>query len=131
MPQPQLRGAAIGEGRLSYCSGVAEDPRAERVAANEGAFRAVNERVEEVAGAVDEPPEFVCECPNLSCTERLRIPVDEYERVRAHPDYFLVVPGHERPEFERVIDQGPGWLVVEKGGEAGERAAEDDPRGSE
>jgi len=38
----------------------------------------------------------------------------EYERIRAHPNLFLVVPGHEILEVDRVVDQGPGYVLVEK-----------------
>jgi hypothetical protein len=51
--------------------------------------------------------------------------------VRASGRGFIVAEGHEQSEFERVMEQGPGWLVVEKTGAAGGEAAEDDPRGDE
>lgn len=98
--------------------------------ANESAFRAVNERLESISERLDLAPEFVCECSDLRCAERLIVPLEEYERVRAHGDRFLVRPGHERPDVELVVDEGPGWVVVEKVGEAGELAAEADPRDS-
>lgn len=51
--------------------------------------------------------------------------------MRASGRGFIVAEGHEQSEFERVMEQGPGWLVVEKTGAAGGEAAEDDPRGDE
>lgn len=108
---------------------MSEDPRADRVSRNESVFRSVNERVEDLAADVAAPPRFICECDRPDCTLPLeQVSVEEYERVRAHPRRFLVSPGHERPEFERVIDQGPGYLVVEKVGAAGETAEEKHPR---
>lgn len=100
-----------------------------RVADNESAFRSVNERVEELGDQLGLDPEFVCECARMECAQRLRVPIAEYERVRASGTRFIVAEGHEQPEFERVIEQGPGWLVVEKSGEAGAEADEQDPRG--
>ena len=47
----------------------------------------------------------------------------EYERVRAHPRRFMVHPGHEEPEAERIVDPQSDYLVVEKNDEAG-RVAE-------
>ena len=102
--------------------------RERRAAENESLFREVNERVEELAERLDVDAEVVCECSRVDCTTRLRVPVDEYERVRAHGRRFVVAAGHEQPAYERVIDERSGWLVVEKVGEAGEVAGEEDPR---
>jgi hypothetical protein len=110
---------------------MSEDARAHRLAENESTYRRVNERVEELADELELTPEFVCECGRDSCSERLALPVREYERVRAHGRRFLVASGHERPEVEKVIDEWPGWLIVEKIGGAGEAAAEQDPRGGD
>lgn len=107
---------------------MADDPRGRRVAENQSVFRQVNERVEELADGFDLKPAFVCECGRPDCAARLSVPVEEYERVRAHGRRFVVATGHERPEVEKVIDQGNGFLVVEKTGEAGEVADEEDPR---
>jgi hypothetical protein len=102
--------------------------REERLAANENAFRRVNERVEDLASDDEDRLDFVCECSDIACTERVRLSVAAYEDVRAAPNRFVVRSGHERPEVERVIDQGNGYVVVEKLGQAGQAAAEDDPR---
>jgi hypothetical protein len=48
--------------------------------------------------------------------------LDEYAAVRARPRVFAVVPGHERLDVERVVEEGRGYFVVEKLGEAGEAA---------
>ena len=104
------------------------DERERRVAENEGIFREVNERIAEMSERFDvEEPEIVCECERIGCQERRMLPLDVYERVRAEGRRFLVTPGHENPEFERVVDQEVGWLIVEKIGEAGRLAEEADP----
>ena len=107
---------------------MAEESTEERVGRNESIFREINERVEEIGTAVEGPTEFLCECARTDCTERLGVPVDIYEQVRARSRHFLVAPGHEQLEFERVVDQGDGWLVVTKIGVAGEVAEDEDPR---
>lgn len=99
-----------------------------RVGRNESIFREINERVEEIGTAVEGPTKFLCECARTDCTERLDVPLDIYEWVRARPTHFLVVPGHEQLEYERVVDQGGGWLVVTKIGVAGDVAEDEDPR---
>jgi len=52
----------------------------------------------------------------------------EYERVRSHPRQFLIVHGHEQPEFENVVYAGEDFSVVEKQDEAGREAEARDPR---
>ncbi|HEY2373785.1 MAG TPA: hypothetical protein VGH82_14780 [Gaiellaceae bacterium] len=100
----------------------------ERVGRNESIFREINERVEEIGRAIEAPTEFLCECARMDCTERLEVPLHIYEQVRARSRHFLVVPGHEQLKYERVVDQGNGWLVVAKLGVAGEVADDEDPR---
>jgi hypothetical protein len=107
---------------------MADDLRSTRAAANESVFREINERVEELADRFAGDVEFLCECGRLECTERLAVPVEEYERVRASGRRFIVAKGHELPDVERIVDERPGWLVVEKTGEDGEAAKARDPR---
>jgi hypothetical protein len=40
--------------------------------------------------------------------------VTEYEAIRAHSTHFGVVPQHEQPEIESVIERHPSYFVVEK-----------------
>lgn len=96
--------------------------------ANENSFREVNERIAELGERQGQPVGFVCECDRIECAERVEVGADEYEAVRAHGDRFIVAPGHERPEYEVVIHERRRYLVVKKLGEAGEDAAQDNPR---
>ena len=101
---------------------------AERRALNENVFREMNERLEQLGEEFgDDIVEFLCECADPACAAPLSIPVSLYEAVRNHPRWFLVVPGHQR-EVERVVQEHPGCLVIEKLGEAGEVAEDTDPR---
>ncbi len=95
-----------------------------RIAANEDAFRDVNEGIArgQWPGDEDNPTSFRCECARLGCNEMVTLSVREYERVRQHPRRFVVVPGHELPEAETVVEMGAGYLVVEKEDVAGEEA---------
>jgi hypothetical protein len=106
------------------------DELQERLGANESVFREINEGIErgQWPGEEDAPASFRCECARLGCNELLELSVREYERVRANPRRFIVIPGHERPEVEIVVETGPGYLIVEKQDQAGEAAAESDPR---
>jgi hypothetical protein len=105
--------------------------RSERAARNEAVFRRVNERLEEVNAAFDsvlETAEFVCECADIGCVERIELTLPQYEAVRQQSTHFIVRPGHELADEERVVERYEDYLIVEKIGEAGERAAELDPR---
>jgi hypothetical protein len=77
-------------------------------------FREVNERIRETIGGFDGPIEFLCECSHEICIETVTLELEEYERVRASSNLFLIVPGHELLEIDRVIDQGTGYILVEK-----------------
>ena len=102
--------------------------RAQRAAQNESLFRRINERVEALSGDLDTLT-LVCECADPSCVQRLGgVTREEYEAVRAHPERFLVARGHERLEFETVVTERSEYMVVEKRGDAGEVAREEDSR---
>jgi hypothetical protein len=108
--------------------------REERLAGNEALFREVNERVAEVATHYIETEtrravDFTCECGRIECSETMMMTIAEYEAIRAHSTHFGVVPQHEQPEIESVIERHPSYFVVEKREQdAQEVARETDPR---
>jgi hypothetical protein len=102
-----------------------EHEAALRAACNQSLFRTVNERIEEINEAFRialEDAEFICECANDSCMERIPLTVDEYRDVRRTLTRFIVKPGHVLPEQERVIQENGTHVVVEKFGVAGTAA---------
>lgn len=90
-------------------------------ARNGSLFREVNERIAEVSRAYDRL-ELLCECGRERCLEPIAVTRADYERVRTEPHLFMLTPGHEKPEIERVVEQRDGWVIVEKTGEAGDAA---------
>lgn len=107
------------------------DAREERLARNEALFREVNEKVLAVAsrhGVDAHVYSFFCECSNRDCTLQLSMSVPAYEAVRAHPERFIVAPGHWLPEIERTVESLDGYDVVEKNGDAAELVDALDPR---
>jgi len=87
----------------------------ERRARTEALFRDVNERIAESAERFDaDRTEFVCECSDPSCTHRVTVTLAEYEEVRAEPSTFLVTPGHEQEDIERVISDRGRFRIVDK-----------------
>lgn len=107
-----------------------EDELARRVAQNESAFRSLNENLHEAAGEGDtrDHAAYLCECLQRDCAEKMRLSSRDYEAVRKHPARFIVLPGHEHPEFEIVLDRRGDYLVVEKTGSTKDVAEELDPR---
>jgi hypothetical protein len=101
-----------------------------RLGANEAVFRTVNEGIVRGQwpgeGAV--PIGFRCECAQLGCNRLLNLTLDEYEHVRAEARRFVVIPGHQLPSVETVLEAHDGYVIVEKRGQAGEEAAALDPR---
>ena len=107
--------------------------REDRFARNEALFRSVNERVRELvtsAGArgADPTASFVCECGNADCTATVELTVSEYEQVRSNPTHFFIVPGHEIPEVEEVVERHDRYDVVRKHSTEAQIAIETDPR---
>jgi hypothetical protein len=98
---------------------------------NEALFREVNERIEDVGTTLvpdDQRMEFLCECDDRDCVEKVSATRAEYEAIRAVGTHFVVLPGHEDPGVEHVVRQTDRFLVVEKEGEAAHEAEESDPR---
>jgi hypothetical protein len=104
------------------------DRRDQQLAANEALFRDVNETVAEVATKIADQILFLCECADEFCAESISLTREEYERVRAVSEHFIVKPGHFRPDVERIIEQQRDHWLVEKLGEAAEIAERTDPR---
>jgi hypothetical protein len=103
----------------------------ERAARNEALFREVNEQARSISGL--QPPTgsddllIICECSDDRCTDRISLPRSVYETVRANSRHFLVVPGHEG-DFEHIVERAGGYSIVEKEGQAGRIAEQNDPR---
>jgi hypothetical protein len=84
---------------------------------NEALFREVNERIEGVNNAfavVTGTMSIVCECGAAGCVEQIVISHKAYEELRADPTLFAVVPDHEVPDVEDVVDRRDGYDVVRK-----------------
>jgi hypothetical protein len=81
----------------------------------EALFRDVNERIAESAERFEaDSTEFVCECADANCTHRVEATLDEYEDVRADGATFILTPGHEEHDIERVVEKRGRFNIVEK-----------------
>jgi hypothetical protein len=102
-----------------------EKKQDERLALNEALFREVNERIRAISdtfGQKDETYDFLCECSDPLCAERVVMTSAEYEYVRADPTRFVVAKGHVMPEVESVVERAKDHVVVEKEGAAADIA---------
>lgn len=112
---------------------MSETPSERRLAENEIVFRQLNEQIHTgyaetnrlaredsqpqftvIHKSDDKPLYFYCECSDEKCSMRIKINVHDYHAVHQRRDQFIVVPGHEVPEIEKVVSTKPGYNVVKK-----------------
>lgn len=87
----------------------------ERFARNQRIFREVNERLREVADPSIALAQYVCECSHAECSETIELDLVDYDAIRSTPQAFVISPGHERLEHERVVeDANDRFMLVEK-----------------
>ena len=85
-----------------------------QAARTEALFRSVNDHIAAAAEGLVDEAEFVCECADADCADRIEAPLDDYEEVRTDPKLFLVKPGHADEEVERVVSDEDDYEIVEK-----------------
>ena len=93
------------------------DERTRRIGENEALYRSINDKIEslnETFGVVAETMAVICECGKLECSEQIELDVPTYERVRADPTHFVVLPGHELLDVETVIERHDAFNIVRK-----------------
>jgi hypothetical protein len=107
-----------------------DDERQRRLARNEAVRRQVNEGIErgQWPGEENQLVGFRCECSQLGCNSLLRVTVADYEYVRSNPLRFMMIPGHEVPSVETIVEERDGWVIAEKHSEGGDVARETDTR---
>jgi hypothetical protein len=103
-------------------------PRARKIGENEALYRSINEKIGDLNatfGVVSETMTVVCECGRLECTEQITLDIPTYERVRSDATRFVLLPGHEEPDVESVVEEHDGFNIVQKDpGEPAELARE-------
>jgi hypothetical protein len=99
---------------------TAREEHEKRVGKNQALFRDVNELVSAINKAHDlwlTLSDWICECADGTCIERMELSPEQYERVRKNPNHFAVVPGEEHvvPGVERIVEQHERYWVIEVG----------------
>jgi hypothetical protein len=112
---------------------TAHQEHEKRAGNNQALFRAVNERVSDLNkahGLWMTMSDWICECADETCAERIELTAQQYERVRGNPTHFVVAPSAEHVVFdrERVVEQSERYWVVSKIGEPASVAMGLDPR---
>src|SRR3954466_11379384 len=103
--------------------------RQERAAHNQALFRAVNEELKRLVadwglapdfGALPTVRQWICECANAGCMDRIGLTDDEYDCVRSAAHRFAVAPGevHYFADVEEVCERHESHWIVEKSGRA-------------
>ena len=92
--------------------------RAERLARNEARFRELNAQLERGLDKLDLDPgeraAFVCECSQADCSQIVKLALDAYRAAHVDDRHFVIVPGHEIDEIERVLERHEDYAVIEK-----------------
>ena len=135
LPRNGARGSSavgvvgLGERRWHKIT-VMGTQREERIARNEAIFRVGNERMAqwEERHEESERERYLCECADPVCTDKIELTKSQYEYVRSESRWFVVVPGHEVPDVEKVVDSHEGWNVIEKTPDVAHITESTDPR---
>jgi hypothetical protein len=91
--------------------------RKRRIGENEAIFRGVNEQVSAVnatLSTITDTMRIVCECGLQSCIDQFPIQPPEYGRIREDATLFIIKPGHDLPETERVVAKNDHYWIVQK-----------------
>jgi hypothetical protein len=105
-PEPVIRALA------RHATLLASAPRVERIAQTALFFRAINEEIAKLDG--HGTMVFLCECGNPACAEGLELTTAALQQLHAENGLFVVLPGHEIPDVETVVDRADGHLLVRK-----------------
>jgi hypothetical protein len=57
---------------------------------------------------------FYCECYDENCHDRIPLTPKQYEENHQNKSQFIILPGHQLPEVERVMQNSGYYMVVEK-----------------
>jgi hypothetical protein len=87
-----------------------------RTGENEALFREVNERLKERKQEDSvwvSPSQWICECAEETCTERIEMSPLEYEQLRSESTQFAVAPNEEHVslDVERIVEKRDGYWV--------------------
>jgi hypothetical protein len=107
--------ALARDARRVHTGGRVDELVAQKLARNEALFREVNDQIHGVHEDWGKSESrYICECADPQCFDTIALSNDAYRNLREDPQRFVLVPGHEIPELERVVERFQSYLVVEK-----------------
>ena len=111
---------------------MGDQTRRERIAHNEATARSSNEALGFGlrAGGLsrDDRIGFLCECGDDGCDKLVHVRLALYEEVRQDSRRFLIVPGHDFPEAENVVQTTTDHAIVQKHENVRDIVEDRDPR---
>jgi 8-oxo-dGTP pyrophosphatase MutT (NUDIX family) len=119
-PNVRHLSAAMDEGLLLQLQSRHRRTRNEVIVASHNQrTRRLAERVLDNDSKVLMPLAFTCECSDSACSDTVALTVEEYVASHGRIDFFVVRPGHEQTDIERVVacypaSGRPRYCVVEK-----------------
>ena len=119
------------DSELARVAAAAETPsRDARLAENEIRFRGLNEVTAHLLPRddADAEIELLCECSDSACSRLLTMARSEYEWLRQDPLRFVLLPGHDAPAIEDVVERHETYEIVEKHAATHRQVAAADPR---
>jgi hypothetical protein len=97
---------------------------------NEAVFRKQNEKVQKdfdklkqiakedgqdnLAKEPETPLYFYCECSDENCRQRIQLDLAEHTKIHKNRRAFVVKPGHQVGNIERVVEERLDYNIVEK-----------------
>jgi hypothetical protein len=111
---------------------MSSDLSEKRLAENEVIFRDANKKIhqdlailkESAASSghrsiasnikLDQMLQFYCECSDEKCQLRVNVSIAEYIQAHRNEKQFIIVPGHEVPEYEHEVFRNDTYMIVEK-----------------
>ena len=87
-----------------------------RISDSQEAFAKANEQIRASAEryGFEQRVPFLCECSEATCTKSVRLFLTCYREARATGRSFILLPGHDDPQLERIVSHGDGYVLVEK-----------------
>jgi hypothetical protein len=108
-PEPILRELARHPEFMSM-------PREQRIVQTEEFYRRINDLIARNGTRGDR--RYMCECANPYCNETLDVTDGDITRLHSVSGYYVILPGHEIPDVEHVVQASATYTIVAKDGVA-------------
>jgi hypothetical protein len=93
-------------------------PREQRILETEEFFWRLNDTI--ARNGRRDGKAYMCECANPYCNVTMDVTDEDIETLHSVAGYYLILPGHEIPDVERVLHQTAAYAIVTRGGVAGQ-----------